>query len=222
MKLIPIAIVSVLVVSGAFAYRHFARAAAEGRCPFGFDRQAAACETAPVATPGLKQPGEELTLVVFDLARNGVAEGVREYLAAGYEPNASNARGDTLLTVAAYNGRAEVVDALLATSATRVDLQNRMGFTALTAAAMKGEVAIARALLDAGAAIEGENTGGRTPLMFAAMFGRADAVELLLERGADPRARDAEGRDAAGLARDQGADAIARRIDGAGAVASAR
>lgn len=222
MKKLHIAIAVAVLTSGVLAYTHFARAAAEGRCPFGFDEVAAASASVPVVTSAMKQPGEELTQVVFDLARNGEADGVREYIDAGYDPNASNARGDTLLTVAAYNGQANVVATLLASADTRVDLRNRMGFTALTAAAMKGEVEIARALLAAGAAVEGDNTGGRTPLMFAAMFGRTDAARLLLERGANARAIDAEGRDAASLAREQGADALADMLDAAGAVATAR
>lgn len=215
MKPFPILIIVTALTTGALATRHFARAAAEGRCPFGFDQAAAASDPAPVVTPGTKQPGEELAVLVFDLVRNGELEAVREYLAAGYDPNASNVRGDTLLTVAAYNGQGGAVGVLLEDPSTRVDLRNRMGFTALTAAAMKGEVEIARALLDAGASVEGDNTGGRTPLMFAAMFGREEAVRLLLDRGADARARDAEGRDAARLAREQGGERLAAILDGA-------
>jgi len=222
MKKLHIAIAVTVLASGVYAYAHFARAAAEGRCPFGFDEVAAAQTDVPIVSPGMKTPGAELTEVVFDLARHGEAQGVREYLEAGYDPNAVNVRGDTLLTVAAYNGRAEVVAALLANTETRVDLRNRMGFTALTAAAMKGEVEIARVLLDAGANVEGDNAGGRTPLMFAAMFGRTDAARLLLDRGANARAFDVEGRDAARLAREQGADALADMLGAAGALATAR
>ena len=50
--------------------------------------------------------------------------------------------------------------------------------------------------------------GGETALHLAAAFGHKDAVELLLDHGADPAARDAEGRTPADLAAAQGHEDI--------------
>lgn len=55
---------------------------------------------------------------------------------------------------------------------------------------------------------------GITPLMLAAAGGHAAAVELLLERGADPSRRDDADRSAAAHARAAGHADLAARLDG--------
>ena len=57
-----------------------------------------------------------------------------------------------------------------------------------------------RLLLERGADVDGSGHDGKTALMVAAMFNRAEIVDLLLAHGADAEARDASGltaRDAA-------------------------
>jgi len=54
-------------------------------------------------------------------------------------------------------------------------------------------------LLDAGAHVDDRDDRGRTALMIAAEAGRAEIVELLLKRGADPSLRDKAGHRAADL-----------------------
>jgi ankyrin repeat protein len=152
----------------------------------------------------LQTPGPELTEMVFDLAREGSAGGVREYLVSGYDPNAINARGDSLLIVAAYQGQTEVVKLLLQQKGIDLDLDNRMGWTALAGAAFQGNLALVRLLLDAGAKVDAAGSSGQTPLMFAALFGREEIAKLLVARGARPAAQDARGNDAETLARQQG------------------
>jgi len=63
----------------------------------------------------------------------------------------------------------------------------------LNGAATAGQVGVARILLDHGAAIEGKDETGATPLILALRgLERADIVQLLLERGASTAARDAD------------------------------
>jgi ankyrin repeat protein len=50
--------------------------------------------------------------------------------------------------------------------------------------------------------------GGETALHLAAECGRKDAVELLLDHGADPTARDGEGRTPADLAAARGHEEV--------------
>jgi peptidoglycan/LPS O-acetylase OafA/YrhL len=64
----------------------------------------------------------------------------------------------------------------------------------LTWATMRGDPAIVAAVLDAGAAPDGQDGGGNTPLHYAAYFGRDAAAQLLMARGASPRAVNAVGR----------------------------
>ena len=67
--------------------------------------------------------------------------------------------------------------------------------TALHLASAQGRVAIAAALIDAGADLEAEGDPvGAHPLHVAAVTGQADLAALLMEHGADIEARDAEGR----------------------------
>src|SRR5947209_5684527 len=57
-------------------------------------------------------------------------------------------------------------------------------------AARKGDLVSVKALLAKGAAIETKTPYGQTPLYLAAMNGRADVVEFLLDKGASTDVRD--------------------------------
>jgi ankyrin repeat protein len=57
--------------------------------------------------------------------------------------------------------------------------------------------------------VQATRPDGSTPLHLAARFDRADAVEVLLERGADRGARDGEGRTPADVAGDEARDLLA-------------
>ncbi|MNJ56363.1 Ankyrin repeat protein [compost metagenome] len=48
-------------------------------------------------------------------------------------------------------------------------------------------------LLAGGADVEGASPDGKTALMIAAMFNRVDIARCLIDHGADPHARDANG-----------------------------
>ncbi|MCY1453058.1 Ankyrin repeats (many copies) [compost metagenome] len=48
-------------------------------------------------------------------------------------------------------------------------------------------------LLEFGADVEGATPDGKTALMMAAMFNRVEVIRLLVQRGANPRAQDADG-----------------------------
>ena len=74
-----------------------------------------------------------------DLARNGDAIGLGALLNGGLAVDAQDAKGNTLLMLASYHGRAEVVKLLLKSGAT-VDLRNDKGQTPLGGVAFKGYV----------------------------------------------------------------------------------
>ena len=115
-----------------------------------------------------------------EFARNGDATGLGALLKGGQAVDARDAKGNTLLMLASYHGRTEVVTLLLKSGAT-VDLRNDKGQTPLGGVAFKGYAEIATLLLDAGADPLADQ-GGQTPVDYATMFGRQEILVLLRER----------------------------------------
>jgi ankyrin repeat protein len=142
-------------------------------------------------------------LDVFEAAILGRRERVRELVAA--DPAAASAcapDGFPVVGLAAHFGHAEVVRDLLAAGADpNARSRNPMGVRPLHAGLAHrdpGEaLAVTRVLLDAGADANQPQEAGWTPLQQAAHHGWTEHVRLLLERGADPAARNAEGKTAA-------------------------
>nr|WP_030504032.1 ankyrin repeat domain-containing protein [Micromonospora purpureochromogenes] len=87
---------------------------------------------------------------MFDLARAGATEELAANVDAGLPVNLTNAKGDTLLILAAYHAHPDTVTALLARGADPARVNDR-GQTALAAAVFRRQEAAVRALLDAGA-----------------------------------------------------------------------
>jgi ankyrin repeat protein len=115
-----------------------------------------------------------------DLARNGDAIGLGALLKGGLAIDARDAKGNTLLMLASYHGKTEVVKLLLKSAAT-VDLRNDKGQTPLGGVAFKGYVEIATLLLDAGADPVADQ-GGSTPADFATLAGKTEILALLQAR----------------------------------------
>jgi len=84
-------------------------------------------------------------------------------------------------------------------------MRNGNGQSPIAGAAFKGDLAVVKALVEAGAEIEGSSFDGRTALMMAAMFNRVEIVDYLIGQGADPKAKDANGVTALDAARTMGA-----------------
>ena len=127
--------------------------------------------------PTTRQP---LTDVAAELARKGDTAGLAALIKDGLAADAQDAKGNTLLMLASYHGRAEVVKLLLKSGAT-VDLRNDKGQTPLGGVAFKGYVEIATLLLDAGADPVADQ-GGSTPADFATLAGKSEILALLQAR----------------------------------------
>ncbi len=98
---------------------------------------------------------------------------------------ARNAQDESPLMLAAIKGHIEAVRALIARDA---DV-NKPGWTALHYAASgttPEHTRIIALLLENHAYIDAASPNGTTPLMMAAQYGTSDAVQLLLDEGADP------------------------------------
>ena len=167
----------------------------------------------PAAIAITPEVAAKLRELAFQATREGDTKTLDEYFAAKQPVNEKNKRGDTLLTVAAYNGQLAAVERILAQPGVEIDTRNGMGLTALTAAAFKGHVDIAKALLRAGADANAANRIGQTSLMFASLSGKLAAVECLLDAGADPAAKDKYGNTALSQARTQGAEDVVARLE---------
>ncbi|VTU27741.1 ankyrin repeat protein [Variovorax sp. PBL-H6] len=151
----------------------------------------------------------------FRAARSDNADGVADLLNRGFDPNTRDEQGQTGLLIAMREPSPKVIQVLLNSPRTNVELRNtkdesplmlaalkgqqelvtrliardadvnKPGWTPLHYAATGGHVAIIKQLLEHYAFIDAQSPNGTTPLMMAAMYGSSAAVQLLLDEGAD-------------------------------------
>ena len=118
---------------------------------------------------------------------------VRLLLKHGVDVDIRGMWDQTPLQFASDAGRLEVVKLLLGHNAD-ANSKDEYGWTSLFHAISKGHLDVVRQLLDHGAHVNiQDNTGGRTPLHVAFLRDKPQSnkiVSLLLERGANPNARD--------------------------------
>ena len=88
------------------------------------------------------------------------------------------------LMVAAREGKADVVRALLSGSDVNLNITDAEGNTPLIEAARFGHDDVARALIQRGADFKAKNKDGQTALMLAVKNGHDDVVRILKEAGA--------------------------------------
>jgi ankyrin repeat protein len=144
-------------------------------------------------------------------------------LARGIDPNTLGPEGLTGLFMAARAGHAKVALVLLEAADTDVECRNTADESPLMLAALRGDLAMARALiardadvnktgwtplhyaasrghipmidllLEHHAYIDAESPNRTTPLMMAAGYGSVQATRILLRAGADATVKNAEG-----------------------------
>ena len=173
----------------------------------------------------------EGTTALFRAAQAGQAEAVRYLASKGADLTVKGTGFDTPLVAAARTGTVETVKALLEAKADPTVRTERNSWTALTAAAHRGDVDIVNvlaplssgsldealqiaslkgspevvdALLRHGADVFSRSKENKTPLMYAAEFGHADAVRLLLLSGSNKLLIDSKKQTAADLAAAKG------------------
>jgi ankyrin repeat protein len=151
----------------------------------------------------------------FRAARSDDAAAIAALLNRGFDPNTRDEQGQTGLLIAMREPSPKVIQVLLDSPKTDVELRNakdesplmlaalkgqqdlvtrliardadinKPGWTPLHYAATGGHVAIMKQLLENYAFIDAQSPNGSTPLMMAAMYGSSAAVQLLLYEGAD-------------------------------------
>ena len=112
--------------------------------------------------------------------------GIRSLVQMGFDPNTTNARGETGLTQAFKQESYRAAKTLIALPQTDVNRANSKGETPLMMAAIKGQLDLARQLIDRDADV---NKTGWTPLHYAVSVPSEDSsdlkmVALLLEHNA--------------------------------------
>lgn len=104
---------------------------------------------------------------MFDLAREGDAQ-LLAYIDQGVDADLTNALGDTLLMLAAYNGHAELVEGLIERDAD-VNALNDRGQAPVAGAVFKGYDDVVGRLIEAGADLDAGTPSARDT---ASMFDR--------------------------------------------------
>ena len=135
-------------------------------------------------------------LNVFEAAATGQTDRVRALiehdpaLVDSYSPD-----GFAPLSLAAFFGHPDTVDALLAAGA-EVNAPSRetMKLTPLASALATGHNQIARTLIEHGAQVNAKGASDVTPLHTAAARGNIEAATMLLEHGADINATTTDGK----------------------------
>ena len=102
--------------------------------------------------------------------------------------------GETPLMVAALNGKLHAVKWFLEKGAT-VACECNNGWNTLHCAAYCGDPDIIDLILTQLPDIESKTGNGETPLIIAVLHGKLQGVKCLLERGANPSAKDNDGQD---------------------------
>lgn len=152
----------------------------------------------------------------FSAIKHDNPDVIRTLLGRGFDPNTVSPGGEFGLILAIKEPSFKVVDALLDSPTTRVEVRtvkdesplmlaalkgylavcqkliardadvNKPGWTPLHYAATGGHLDVIQILLDNHAYIDAASPNGSTPLMMAAMYGSTEAVQMLLDAGADP------------------------------------
>jgi ankyrin repeat protein len=133
--------------------------------------------------------------------------------------NSLSSDGFTPLGLAAFTGRLEIAEFLLAQGAeANIVSQDENQFTPLTGAVASGNAAVVKLLLMHGADPNHLYEGGQfSPLLEAASAGRLGIIDLLLRHGADVNLRSKDGKSPLGVAREHGHTAVAEALVNAGA-----
>lgn len=130
---------------------------------------------------------------VFDVARYGSVEDMKLLVSKKEDTiNAINPAGFSTLILACYKGNIPVAEYLIK-KVKDVNFNSSSG-TALAATAVKGNVDLAKMLLENKANPNIADATGMTPLLYAIQFKNKEFVELLLHFKADKTLADKSGK----------------------------
>ena len=164
----------------------------------------------------IQRRGPKLT--VFEAAAAGDLARVRELVERDRaQANATSSDGYSVLGLAAFFKRRDVVRFLLEAGADVRPASRAGGFTPLHSAVATDagacDALIVRMLLAKGADPNARSQSGGTPLHTAAFTGDRTVLDLLLEHGGDPSIKNEQGKTSAEVARERGNPEVARLLE---------
>lgn len=121
----------------------------------------------------------------------------------------------TALALAVFENKANAAVAMLDNNANPNLTMGEAKYNALMLAVKKGNLQMAQTLLQYKSKPNATNAGGVTPLMIAAHGNKDMLVSLLLKAGANPALKNSEGKTAANLAKESGADKALKQLGSA-------
>ncbi|MGV3524876.1 MAG: ankyrin repeat domain-containing protein [Candidatus Sericytochromatia bacterium] len=111
---------------------------------------------------------------------------VQTLLERGASLKAKKPQGQAYLLAALHGGNLDVLHFVLSQGFSATDLSIEQYQEALLNAILKNHLAMLKYLLAQGVSLNFEDKEGRTPLRFASLMGRPEAVKVLLAAGSDP------------------------------------
>jgi ankyrin repeat protein len=157
----------------------------------------------------------DVTLDQFEAAALGDTRQLSAVLGeAGVDVERRSDDGFTALHFAAYFGTSDAAAVLIDAGADPSSVAaNDMRVQPLHSAAASRSTSTCRLLLEAGASPDARQAGSYTPLHEAALHADVELIELLLRHDASAGVRNDEGQTPADLARSEGHDEIAIRLE---------
>lgn len=142
---------------------------------------------------------------IFAAVRGGDSEFVSRWVHSS-DLRVTDTDSWTSLHWAVEYGRANFVLLLLDAEPLLLHMKTKEGLSAISIAAWRGDLAMAKLLVDQGSDVTDRTVWGETPLHHAVTFGHVSVCQYLLSVGADPDAMDKMERSPSKLAHQKGSD----------------
>uniref|UniRef100_A0A8C0GYY9 Uncharacterized protein n=1 Tax=Chelonoidis abingdonii TaxID=106734 RepID=A0A8C0GYY9_CHEAB len=179
----------------------------------GWEAEIKQTQNLPAAKP---KKDDSNAVSIFDAAAKGDLSDLAEVLKEN-NINAVNASNETLLHIAAANGRVAIIEYLINKGA-KLDVKDKKGRTPMHRAAEKGRDDAVKVLLQAGAYIYSLDKEAKTPLHLAAQNHHTHILKRILKKnGAPVDAKDEKGQTALGYAISHGFEKTVKVLLEAGA-----
>jgi uncharacterized protein len=149
---------------------------------------------------------------LFTLVRNGNLAEVKRCIKLNPDSvNATNADGNTLLLIACYKGKVDIVKYLLKKGANPNSTSGEG--SPILAAVYKNDVEIAKLLLKRNVKLDAKGRDGNSAVHYAVLNHSVEMVELLLKKGIDLNIVNSDGQTALSLAKAEKQEVLIKLLE---------